>query len=110
MAVVGKGFAVLQSGRLRMSGLLAWFVWGAIHLQYLAQRGLRLSVGLQWIWLLVTGQRGSRLIINHHSSNGCEPCSLDRLQSSADHSTAKPADASSRAVQCNFSERHSAPT
>src|ERR1700758_1080111 len=33
MAVVGKGFAVLQSGRLHVSGPLAWVAWAAVHLQ-----------------------------------------------------------------------------
>jgi NADH dehydrogenase FAD-containing subunit len=91
MAVVGKGFAVLQSGRVHMSGLIAWFVWGAIHLQYLAQRGLRISVGLQWIWLLVTGQVGSRLIVNHHGTNGCQPCIPDHRESSAGYTTERSA-------------------
>jgi len=68
MAVVGKGFAVLQSGKVQMSGLGAWLVWAFVHLQFLATSGLRLSVFLQWIWTFVTGQRGSRLIVNHHTS------------------------------------------
>jgi NADH dehydrogenase FAD-containing subunit len=68
MAVVGKGFAVLQSGKIQMSGLLAWFVWAFVHLQFLATSGLRISVFLQWVWTFVTGQRGSRLIVNHHAS------------------------------------------
>jgi NADH:ubiquinone reductase (H+-translocating) len=68
MAVVGKGFAVLQSGKFQMSGLGAWLIWALIHLQFLATPGLRLSVFLQWAWTQVTGQRGSRLIVNHHAS------------------------------------------
>jgi NADH dehydrogenase FAD-containing subunit len=68
MAVVGKGFAVLQSWKIQMSGLPAWMVWAFVHLQFLATSGLRLSVFLQWIWTFVTGQRGSRLIVNHHAS------------------------------------------
>jgi len=68
MAVVGKGFAVLQSGKVQTSGLGAWLVWAFVHLQFLATPGLRLSVFLQWIWTFVTGQRGSRLIVNHHAS------------------------------------------
>jgi NADH dehydrogenase FAD-containing subunit len=68
MAVVGKGFAVLQSGKVQTSGLGAWLVWAFVHLQFLATSGLRLSVFLQWIWTFVTGQRGSRLIVNHHAS------------------------------------------
>jgi NADH dehydrogenase FAD-containing subunit len=68
MAVVGKGFAVLQSGKVQTSGLGAWLIWALVHLQFLATPGLRLSVFLQWIWTFVTGQRGSRLIVNHHAS------------------------------------------
>jgi NADH dehydrogenase len=68
MAVVGKGFAVVESGKFRLSGILAWMAWAAIHLSFLATSSLRLSVFLQWLWTLVTGQRGSRLIVNHHST------------------------------------------
>jgi NADH dehydrogenase FAD-containing subunit len=68
MAVVGKGFAVLQSWKIQMSGLVAWLVWAFVHLQFLATSGLRLSVFLQWIWTFLTGQRGSRLIVDHRAS------------------------------------------
>jgi NADH dehydrogenase FAD-containing subunit len=63
MAVVGQGYAVLQSGRLHLKGALAYLPWLLIHIQFLAQMGLRVSVFLQWMWTFVTGQRGSRLII-----------------------------------------------
>ena len=66
LAVVGQGFAVLQSGKVRMSGLLAWLVWALIHLQFLVQPSLRVSVLVQWVWTLCTGQRGSRIIVRHH--------------------------------------------
>jgi NADH:ubiquinone reductase (H+-translocating) len=69
MAVVGKGFAVLQSGKVQTSGFGAWLIWALVHLQFLATSGLRLSVFLQWIWTYLTGQRGSRLIVNHHASS-----------------------------------------
>ena len=68
MAVVGKGFAVLQSYKVRVSGFGAWLAWAAIHLQFLATSSLRLTVFLQWVWTYFTGQRGSRLIVNHHGS------------------------------------------
>jgi len=68
MAVVGKGFAVLQSGKVQISGLVAWLTWAAIHLQFLATSSLRLSVFLQWVWTYVTGQRGDRLIVNHRGT------------------------------------------
>src|ERR1700677_1302913 len=65
MAVVGKGFAIMQSGKLKMDGFLAWLAWAAVHLEFLAQPGLRISVFVQWMWTFVTGQRGSRLIVKH---------------------------------------------
>jgi NADH dehydrogenase len=66
LAVVGKGFAVLEAGKVRVSGFAAWLVWVAVHLQFLAQSSLRVSVFVQWTWTYVTGQRGSRLIVKHH--------------------------------------------
>jgi NADH dehydrogenase len=75
MAVVGKGFAVLQSGKVGMGGFLAWLAWAGIHLQFLAQSSLRVSVFVQWVWTYVTGQRGSRLIVNHHGNEHIEPVS-----------------------------------
>src|ERR1700693_1169998 len=73
MAVVGKGFAVLQAGKARVSGFGAWLTWAAVHLQFLATSSLRVSVFLQWVWTYVTGQRGSRLIVNHHGSDPGKP-------------------------------------
>jgi NADH dehydrogenase len=73
MAVVGKGFAVLQSGKVHISGFLAWLAWAAIHLQFLANSNLRVNVFVQWVWTYITGQRGSRLIVNHHGSEPTKP-------------------------------------
>ena len=72
MAVVGKGYAVLQSGKFRMHGLMAWFAWAFIHITFLAQLGLRISVFLQWAWLFLTGERGSRLIVDYHPSDSVQ--------------------------------------
>jgi NADH:ubiquinone reductase (H+-translocating) len=69
MAVVGKGFAVLQTGKVHISGFLAWLAWAGIHLQFLAQSSLRVSVFVQWIWTYLTGQRGSRIIVKHQGSD-----------------------------------------
>lgn len=69
MAVVGKGFAVLQTGKIHLSGFSAWLAWAAVHLEFLATSSLRVSVFVQWVWTYVTGQRGSRLIVNHHGSD-----------------------------------------
>jgi NADH dehydrogenase len=62
MAVVGKNFAILESGHLRMSGFVTWLVWVFLHLMSLPQLQNRLRVQAQWFWSYFTGQRSSRLI------------------------------------------------
>jgi NADH dehydrogenase len=62
MAVVGKNFAILERGSLRLSGSTIWLVWALIHIMFLPQVQNRLRVQMQWIWSYITGQRSSRLI------------------------------------------------
>ncbi len=90
MAVVGKGFAILQSGRMQMSGFVAWLAWAFVHISFLAQRNLRASVLLQWLWTYLTGGRGSRLIVNHHApaAGGGQPLSHQLEEVSAHSMTA----------------------
>jgi NADH dehydrogenase FAD-containing subunit len=76
MAVVGKGFAVLQSGRIQLAGFLAWVVWLAVHVLSLAESYLKASVLLQWVWTYATTLRGSQLIVDH--------CEADRGNSIRD--------------------------
>ena len=68
MAVVGRNYAIVQSGKFKLRGWPAFFAWAVVHLQFLAQSSLRASVFLQWIWMYVTSQPGSRLIVDHQPS------------------------------------------
>ena len=62
MAVVGKNFAILEAGRVRLAGFTAWLIWAFIHLMFLPQLQNRRRVQNQWLWTYFTGQRGSRLV------------------------------------------------
>jgi NADH:ubiquinone reductase (H+-translocating) len=73
MAVVGKNFAILESGRLRMSGLLTWLVWVFLHLMSLPQLQNRMRVETQWFWSYYTGQRSARLIPEPRVAETHEP-------------------------------------
>ena len=64
MAVIGKNFGILESGKLRLSGFPAWVAWAGIHLAYLPQAQHRGEVLLQWAWAYLTGQQGARLILD----------------------------------------------
>jgi NADH dehydrogenase len=62
IAVVGKNFAVMESGRIRLAGFSAWLVWAFVHLMFLPQLQNRRRVQNQWFWSYLTGQRSSRLV------------------------------------------------
>jgi len=62
MAVIGKNFAIMESGRIRMSGFLAWLAWALVHLIFLPQLQNRMRVQAQWLWSYLTGQRSSLLV------------------------------------------------
>ncbi len=67
MATVGKSRAVVEIGRLRFGGLLAWFAWMGLHVTVLIGFRNRLAVLSSWVYSYVFFRRGSRLIT--HSSN-----------------------------------------
>jgi len=62
MAVIGKNFAILEAGRIRLAGFTPWLIWALIHLMFLPQLQNRRRVQNQWFWSYFTGQRGSRLV------------------------------------------------
>ena len=76
MAVVGRNFAILENRRMKLSGLLAFFAWAGVHLEFLAHSSLRLTVFVQWVWTYVTKQPGSRLIINHRQESNSAAMAL----------------------------------
>ncbi|HEX6556641.1 MAG TPA: NAD(P)/FAD-dependent oxidoreductase [Ktedonobacteraceae bacterium] len=63
MATVGRGFGVVNSGPLRFTGTLAWFVWLFVHLLFLIGLPNRVIVFLQYIWTYLTYQKEERIIL-----------------------------------------------
>ncbi len=43
-ATIGRSFAIADLGWFRFSGLLAWLLWGAVHLVYLTDLWSRVQV------------------------------------------------------------------
>jgi len=62
LATIGRAAAVADFGRLKLTGRLAWLLWGLIHVWFLIGVRSRVLVALQWLWAYVTYQRGARLI------------------------------------------------
>ena len=62
LATIGRRAAVADFGRLRLSGLLAWLLWGGVHIFFLIGFRNRIIVALDWLWAYLSYQRGARLI------------------------------------------------
>jgi NADH dehydrogenase len=62
LATIGKYRAVMESGRLKMSGRLAWLAWLFVHVFYLIGFKNRVAVMAQWAWSYIFSKRGARLI------------------------------------------------
>jgi NADH dehydrogenase len=53
---------VIDFGRVKLRGWLAWWVWGVAHIYFLIGLRNRLSVAISWLWIYTRQQRGARLI------------------------------------------------
>jgi NADH dehydrogenase len=62
LATVGRAFAIADLGWVRFSGLLAWLLWGGVHLVYLTKMWNRVQVFTTWLWAYVTYDRAVRVL------------------------------------------------
>ena len=62
LAQIGKKKAVIDFGRIKLRGTLAWWIWGIAHIYFLIGLRNRLSVALSWLWIHARDQRAARLI------------------------------------------------
>jgi NADH dehydrogenase len=62
LAVIGRGHAVADLGRLRFGGLFAWLAWIFVHIFFLIGFRNRVLVLIQWAYSYFTYRRGARII------------------------------------------------
>ncbi|SIT55367.1 FAD-dependent pyridine nucleotide-disulphide oxidoreductase [Mesorhizobium prunaredense] len=62
LATIGKRAAAIDFGWIKLTGRLAWWLWGLAHIYFLIGFRNRLAVSLSWLWIYLTGQRSARLI------------------------------------------------
>jgi NADH:ubiquinone reductase (H+-translocating) len=68
LAQIGKKLAVIDFGRFKLRGTLAWWIWGIAHIYFLIGVRNRLSVAISWWWVHTRDQRSSRLITQGRSA------------------------------------------
>jgi len=67
LSTVGKSTAVVDFGRVKLRGRLAWVIWALAHIYFLIGVRNRLLVALNWLWLYMKGERAARIIISRKS-------------------------------------------
>jgi NADH:ubiquinone reductase (H+-translocating) len=62
LATIGRRRAVIEFGRLRLTGFMAWLLWGIAHIFFLIGFRNRLVVAIDWLWSYLWFRGGARLI------------------------------------------------
>jgi NADH dehydrogenase len=62
LAQIGKRKAVIELGRFKLRGTIAWWLWGIAHIYFLIGLRNRLQVAISWLWIHARDQRAARLI------------------------------------------------
>ncbi|MEO0983403.1 MAG: FAD-dependent oxidoreductase [Pseudomonadota bacterium] len=68
LATIGRKAAVVDMGRFKFSGPLAWWLWGAAHVYFLTGLRNRASVAVHWLWSYLTYRRPTRIITQIENS------------------------------------------
>jgi NADH dehydrogenase len=70
LATIGRMAAVVDLGRLRFSGVVAWWFWLLAHVYFLIGVRNRLVVLIDWAGAYWTYHRGARIVTDDAASIG----------------------------------------
>jgi len=70
LAVIGRGHAVADLGKVKAEGFIAWLLWIFVHIFFLIGFRNRVIVMFEWAWSYVTFQRGARVITDAWQPEG----------------------------------------
>ncbi|WP_373055972.1 NAD(P)/FAD-dependent oxidoreductase [Zunongwangia sp. H14] len=69
MATVGRNRAVVDMGKLKFGGFLAWFIWMFVHLWFLIGFRNRLVTFFNWVYNYINFDKAARLIVRPFKAN-----------------------------------------
>ena len=69
LATIGRMAAVVDLGKLKFSGLLAWWFWLVMHVFFLIGFRNRVVVLLNWWWAYWSYQRAARIILGRDAED-----------------------------------------
>ncbi len=62
LATIGQRAAIVDFGKVKLTGSIAWWIWGLAHIYFLIGTRSRLAVAWSWLWIYLSGQHSARLI------------------------------------------------
>ncbi|MET0753831.1 MAG: NAD(P)/FAD-dependent oxidoreductase [Pyrinomonadaceae bacterium] len=62
MATIGRSKAIVEAGKIKLTGFIAWLAWLFVHVISLIGFKNRLYVLSEWFWAYLTRERSARLI------------------------------------------------
>jgi NADH:ubiquinone reductase (H+-translocating) len=77
LATIGRRRAVIDFGRIHLTGFPAWLLWSVAHIWFLIGFRSRITVSLSWLWNYLTFERGARLITGEIAPETRHPVPLD---------------------------------
>jgi len=69
LATIGRGDAVVDFGRIKLKGVLAWWLWGIAHIYFLIGGRSRLAVALSWLWHFFRHRPSAQLITHKDAAD-----------------------------------------
>jgi NADH dehydrogenase len=69
MATIGRNNAVVDIGRIHISGFIAWLIWILVHLMAIVGTKNRFFIFINWAWNYLTYDQSLRLIIRQNPSS-----------------------------------------
>lgn len=62
LATIGQSAAIVDFGKVKLKGWIAWWIWGLAHIYFLIGTRSRFAVAWSWLWIYLSGQHSARLI------------------------------------------------
>jgi NADH dehydrogenase len=69
LATITRHIGIAEYGKLSFTGFAAWLAWGLFHLRNVSGGHSKLAIVANWLRLLVTYRRSSRLIVEPASAS-----------------------------------------
>ncbi len=62
LATIGRAKAIMEVGKFKLSGFLAWLMWGVVHIMFLISFRNKYKVMSEWLYYYLSYKHGIRLI------------------------------------------------